>query len=176
MRDTATRGFTLIEILVVVSIAGIMAAMVVISGTGSDGSRQIERESRRLAMLLELARDETLLRGEQWGLDVTADDYGFLRFDDDSRTWQEVSDAPFQRRPFPQGVRVRVDLDRRHVLTLRADPLSPAMRSLIMPEVLIYTTGELSNFVLDISDDQERSRWRVASDGLQSVTVARADH
>ncbi len=163
------RGFTLIEILVVLVIISVLTGLVVVGIAGSDGSRAVEQESRRLALLIEMARDACQVRGEQWGLDVGTESYGFLRFDVEDRTWQSVQEAPFAKRQLPENVRVHVDLDRPRVLTLRRDPLNPALRNAVLPEVLIHASGEVSNFILEVTDTNERFVWRVFSDGLQAV-------
>jgi general secretion pathway protein H len=57
----ASRGFTLLELLVVIVLAGILLSMVTISVT-SDERQQLAREAQRVGQLFALAADEARIR------------------------------------------------------------------------------------------------------------------
>jgi general secretion pathway protein H len=56
------RGFTLIEILAVIAIIGIAVALAQVSFARS-AAQALEDEARRLALMLEFARDEAMTQG-----------------------------------------------------------------------------------------------------------------
>ncbi|MEZ5659296.1 MAG: GspH/FimT family pseudopilin [Burkholderiaceae bacterium] len=72
-RRRAHAGFTLLEILVAISIVMIVVAVVGLSVRGADRGLQVDAE--RLALLLSLAREEAQVRGAPIRFD--ADDLGY---------------------------------------------------------------------------------------------------
>jgi general secretion pathway protein H len=71
------RGFTLLELLVVIVLAGILLALVTVNTT-PDPRQQLEREARRIGQLVGVAADEARIRGERvyWEADLRG--YRFL--------------------------------------------------------------------------------------------------
>jgi general secretion pathway protein H len=96
------RGFTLLELLVVMVIAGIMLGMVSFNAMPSE--RQVlQHDAQRIALLLQLARDEAIVRNRPIAFEAEADSYRFLIFDDN--TWQTLKqddllrEREFKRHP-----------------------------------------------------------------------------
>jgi general secretion pathway protein H len=81
------RGFTLIELMVVLVIIGICTAGI---GLGSllDPARQLRQESERLAQRLQVARDEARIDGRPIRWQASAEGYRFSRRD--SEGWVEL--------------------------------------------------------------------------------------
>ena len=91
------RGFTLLELLVVMVIAGIMLG--VVSFNALPNSRQrLETDAKRLALLFQLARDEALLRNLPVAFDVDQYGYHFLARED--RVWSPLKDDMLRERSF----------------------------------------------------------------------------
>lgn len=57
------RGFTLVEILVVIAIVGTMLALIRVN-LNSDPRRILNNETERITLLIEAARDEAITRGQ----------------------------------------------------------------------------------------------------------------
>jgi general secretion pathway protein H len=99
------RGFTLLEVLVVIAIVGILTSAVTLS-MRPDSHRQLQDESYRLARVLEqgvsAAED-----GDALALDWRADGYAFRRRDARGQ-WQAVGDAFFAARQWPDGIQASV--------------------------------------------------------------------
>lgn len=71
------RGFTLLELLVVMVIAGIILGMVSFKAMPDD--RQVlQQDAQRIALLLQLARDEAIVRNRPVAFEAEADRYRFL--------------------------------------------------------------------------------------------------
>lgn len=91
------RGFTLLELLVVMVIAGIMLG--VVSFNALPNSRQrLESDAKRLALLFQLARDEAILRNLPIAFDVDQFGYHFLVRED--RVWSPLKDDMLRERSF----------------------------------------------------------------------------
>jgi general secretion pathway protein H len=84
------RGFTLVEVLVVVVVIGI-ASGIVIANLGGDDLRRTEREARRLAGALEHAAALAQWKSETLGVSADGGTYRFWRRGADAR-WVAVGD------------------------------------------------------------------------------------
>jgi len=93
------RGFTLIELLVVLVILGILLGVVSVNMAPS--RRQgMQQEAQRIAMLLQLARDEAIVRNRPVAFEADADAYRFL-VRNEQRRWEPVTqDDLLRERPF----------------------------------------------------------------------------
>jgi general secretion pathway protein H len=87
-------GFTLVELLVVIVIAGILLGTVAINAMPSQ-HQTLQREAQRIALLLQLARDEAIVRNRPLALEVEADRYRFLVRDDSQ--WRVITDDDLLR-------------------------------------------------------------------------------
>jgi len=96
------RGFTLIELLVVMVILGITLGLV--SLNAMPGRKQaMQQDAQRIALLLQLARDEAIVRNRQIAFEAGSDSYRFL-VRNDNRAWdQVVGDDLLREREFKSG-------------------------------------------------------------------------
>ena len=84
---TRMRGFTLLELLIVLVIVGITLGMISFKGLPDD--RQILlSDAQRIALLLQLARDEAIVRNRPLAFEAEAGGYRFLIRDEG--TWQVI--------------------------------------------------------------------------------------
>ena len=97
------RGFTLVEMLVVVVIIGMMAvgALLALGVVGRD--RTLETETRRIEALLDHAREMAELQTRDYGLRVTRGGYDFVVFEPRSGQWTLVIDDALRPRRLPAG-------------------------------------------------------------------------
>ncbi|MGV7208193.1 type II secretion system minor pseudopilin GspH [Oxalobacteraceae bacterium A2-2] len=144
--ERGARGFTLIEVLVVMVIFGITLGLVSLNAM-PDQRQSLQQEAQRIALLLQLARDEAIVRNRLVAFEAGADSYRFLVRND--RRWQVMvqddllRERQFQRGPLtlmlePQpeipGPTVRIvfgrePVDKPFVLTLAGDGGSVAIRA-----------------------------------------------
>ncbi|NNE59478.1 MAG: type II secretion system minor pseudopilin GspH, partial [Woeseia sp.] len=97
MLSRTQRGFTLIEVMVVVVIVGVISAVVLLSTGLLEDDREMQEESRRMTTLLELAADEALLQGRDFGLEITQSGYRFVEYDPYLEQWFEITDDAILR-------------------------------------------------------------------------------
>ncbi len=105
MDAVSQRGFTLIELLVVLVIIGIMLGLAGVR-LAPDDEHTLATEMRRLAVLLEQARDEAVTTGEPIAFSVERARYRFWRRDD-ANEWVPYGGADALRdRDATAGVRL----------------------------------------------------------------------
>lgn len=157
MRQQAQRGFTLLEIVVVVAIIALLATVLVIKLPNmGGGGRQLDEEMRRFTTLIELAGEEAVLQGRDLGVYIDRSRYSFHAFDPDSQTWQPLPEE-LRERELPEGITFDLVLEGRPV-TLGFDgeegedeeQPQPGGR---VPQVLILSSGELTPFTLTIESE-----------------------
>jgi general secretion pathway protein H len=130
----AVRGFTLLELLVVLVILGVAAGVVSLSVAPSE-ERLVEREAQRLATLFRLAQDEARVRGRPVSWEADAQGYRFLM----GGQKLQAADDPLRPRAWPFPVQ--------HVV---APPLAFGPEPLLPPtEIRIVTPGRELVLALD---------------------------
>ena len=151
----ASRGFSLIEILVVIVIIGIVMSIAILSITLAGGDSQLRDEAQRIVSLVEVARDESLLQGREFGLEFMQDGYRFVEFDPLVRQWTEIiGDDTLRLREVPEELELELYIEDRRVI-LKDDPARMSSENedrpgieRYAPHVLIYSSGDLSPFEL----------------------------
>ncbi|HWM29963.1 MAG TPA: type II secretion system minor pseudopilin GspH [Woeseiaceae bacterium] len=109
-------GFTLIELLVVVVIIGIVSAMVLLSFGILGDDRALQQQARRMSSLVELATDEAMMQGRDFGLEFTKFGYRFVEHDPLTNQWHAVVDDELLRpRQLEEGMEFELLLEDRPV-------------------------------------------------------------
>jgi general secretion pathway protein H len=187
------RGFTLIEILVVVIIIGIIASMAVLSVNVLGRDTQVEDEGRRFWAVLRQTREEAELQGMNIGAYFAAEQYEFLRLDPLTNRWISITDDRlYATRSLPEGLRYRLWLDGREVvmkpqLPARGDEeedrdesedeeeadLPEALRTIDRseppppqqnpPQLVVLSNGDIMPFELHIERERRPALWRIVA-------------
>ncbi|MCL1124014.1 type II secretion system minor pseudopilin GspH [Shewanella surugensis] len=76
------KGFTLMEVLLVVLLMGLAAAAVTLSMSGAGKARALERTAQQFMQSVELVLDETVMSGDFVGIVVEKDHYKFVFYDE----------------------------------------------------------------------------------------------
>ena len=153
-------GFSLIEILVVIVIIGIVSSIALMSLGVLGDDRELRTEARRMQTLLEIAQDEAVLQGREFGLEIMLDSFRFVEFDPYADQWRAiVGDATMRLRQLPEDVEFDLLLDDRHV-ELEVDPAEFGTdddqtdrdpREVYTPHLFIFSSGDMSPFELHIT-------------------------
>lgn len=157
------RGFTLIEILVVIIVVGLLAALAVVNLGGSGQSREMEKEIRELYLLMQTASEQAILNNEEIGLRVLEDGYQFVVFDEQSREWTEQVQRLFRPRSLPEWL-VVTPLIEDGLPTLAGE------EDKLEPDMVFFSSGEVTPFELEFTAGSDRDRMhRLTSDGVNGI-------
>lgn len=97
------RGFTLIEIMVVMVIVGITLALVSVN-FNQDDSKVLNEEANRLAALLEHAQSEAMITGKPVAWSAQLGKYQFWQRGKDGKWDEPSSDEILRERTFPIAI------------------------------------------------------------------------
>jgi general secretion pathway protein H len=144
-------GFTLIEVMVVLVIIGVLVSFAVLSlGDGGKRDRLLE-EGKRLAALIELASDQAVLEGREWGVHVAADGYLFMFLKDGK--WQEATgDNLFRARQLEDGFSLELRMEDVAVtLTPPGEEADEKEKAPLAPQVFLMSSAERTPFEVVIT-------------------------
>jgi len=169
MAARAARGFTLLELMIVVFVIGLVTAGVVISFSGERRDEQLEREAERLDALFDYVREQAELQTRDYGFRISSRGYSFVVFDVLANLWRPAEeDDALRERPFPDGIETEVVVEgRRVVLEAKKKDIED-----FMPHVMIFSNGDVSSFEVILRLDQcKEERARIYSDESGNINL-----
>ncbi len=151
------QGFTLIEIMVVITIASIMIGAAVLAFPDSSNDR-LKEQGGRFSALISLAQDEAILQSQDLAVAVHDSGYSFYRRD--GAKWVAYSDKPFVARVVDGGIQAEVVLEG---VSIKLLPPNKAK-----PQIVIYSNGEMTPFSYNLIN-QEKSKYTIQFDGAGNL-------
>ena len=136
------KGFTLLELIVVVALAGIMVAGVLLNSSLIDPHKKFETLTSNIAKLMHHAHQQGQLNNENYALSLTKTGYVFLIFQGDS--WAPIKEKPLLANKIPKQYKQALSIDNKLV--------SPLTESVFNPHILLLSSGEMSPFEWVLSD------------------------
>ena len=107
-------GYSLIELLVVIVIAGVLTTLAVLRFSGDNEAERAKDSLDRLAASIELLCDQALLSGQVHGLRLSNEGYDFWTLIDNR--WQAVpNDQTPRARTRPEDLPVEVEIEQRRL-------------------------------------------------------------
>lgn len=175
MRTFASRtskrstGFSLLEILVVITIMGVLTGVVVLGFTGNDLRQQQEGVAEQLSQRLSIVRQRSLQRNKTWGLVVDLTEYSFAEYDPVNQVWIPQTERPFEPQTITGEIELAVQVEGD---TLVAGDTSEEERQ---PEVLFFASGEITPFTLTLETPDREVAWSIHSDGLSAIEMTQGE-
>ncbi|MBF0424395.1 MAG: type II secretion system minor pseudopilin GspH [Magnetococcales bacterium] len=161
------RGFTLLELMVVLAIIAVMTSLVLMVRGAPNANKRVEEEGKKLRVLISALSDEAVLTGRDMGMQFFLGGYAFLALEDDGK-WRYMSESPFGKRHFPARFRVRVTLEDRLVELPNEADREPK------PQLVFGTTGETVPFKIDI-EGVNGYRMVLSGNGRGGMQLQRPD-
>jgi general secretion pathway protein H len=153
------RGFTLLELMVVVVLIGIILTFVVRS-VGDGGRRdRLQREVQRITALVELVGEEAVLKSSVIGMRFEEQGYLFMRYGDGA--WEEVEGDELLK-PHQIGGAMEMELlvEGYSVdLAREAQPIGGGEEVELKPQVVFLPGGERTPFELALRYQDDESGY-----------------
>ena len=175
------RGFTLIEVLVVIVIVATIVSMALLSLGVAGEDEELDTERRRLAALIETVQDEAMFQGREFGIEFTTSAYRFVEFDALTRQWAEVPfDDLYRLRSLPEGLefelyiddkRIELNNDPKKIDDPDDQPLSAGVQ-VYVPHLFVFASGEITAFELRLWRPQTDVELVLVGDILGEVRYA----
>jgi general secretion pathway protein H len=171
------RGFTLIEILVVVVIMAIVISLALLSISVTGRDTQIDEESQRIAGLLDMLHERAVIEGHDFGLRLEPSAYEFLAYDTRRGQWTPFDqEREFRHRNLPPGLAFQLELDSRQVVLQPIDPnLSSNTTTPPPPQLAIAASGDSTPFRITLVRDETKARALVMGDATGKLTRRGSD-
>jgi len=176
MAYTRSRGFTLVEILVVVVVIAIVVSLAVLSIGVTGRDSQLDEESRRIEGLVGLLHERALLEGRDFGLRLEPTAYEFVVYDPLRDRWQTIeNETEYRHRELPKGLSFQLELDSHVVVIKPIDRSLTGDSSVPGPQVAIAASGEGTPFRLTLLRQGTAAKASVKGDALGKVSRVSSD-
>lgn len=207
MRKPAHRGFTLIEVMLVMVLMGLLASFVVVNFVLEPREKVLQRETERLQQLVQTVSETAVMKQMDFGL--LLDDKGYEFLWHDGTRWQRVAEPRFmQFHAWPEQLTIELQLgglpfaedsimgqeefreqqqewleqlmDQEEEQDDKAGKSSGKTSSdkkekPLLPQVYILSSGDLSPFLLLLSDDTDDPVWYQSLQGEYSIPLTRTE-
>jgi len=171
-----SRGFTLIEILVVLFLVSVMTGLVVVTLPGFVRSDSLEQEAARLKLVLEMAVEESQIQSSELAIQPDRNGYSFYIYDELAQQWYEMNSPPLIAHDIPDDVSLSFSIESKpFTLSLDsdigldddddADESSKGKKK--PPPILFLSSGETTVFTLTRTSTGGGSRT-LETDGFGS--------
>lgn len=170
-------GFTLIEIMVVVVVAAIMAAFLGVR-IDRDDDRIARLEAKRFITVLNEVRDEALMTGRVYALQFKQFDRSYAFYSNPSDWQLVVGDRLLRERALPEGIEMEFDIeeienDEKQEELISGDSEEPESNKIasLSDYILISPVDELTPFSLTLSG--EDYRYQISLNDEQKLETKR---
>ena len=144
------KGFTLLELMVVLVLIGIVLTFAVTALRSPGDHEQLKQEALRVRALVGLASDEAVMQVRTYGVILHDDGYQFAVHGGDG--WRTVRDRPLQARELPPTM--RISTPGRSTVDQPADS-DPT------PQILLFADGSFTPFELELVNSASGAEQRL---------------
>lgn len=135
------RGFTLLELLVVIVIISILFTYATLTIRGSSPEDLIQEEATRLNRLVQLALEEAVLRNTEYGIEFNPHGYRFLYYEEEK--WHPMDDDKLLReRELPRDMEIELSIEQIDVIIDADNEIADKKK--LEPQVFLLSSEEIS--------------------------------
>jgi len=188
------KGFTLIEVMVVMAIIGIFALAITFTASGSGGKTPHDT-AQTLAHKLQYAREFALVRQATMGLNLSNDSYQFVSWQEDlgeNGRWQRIDERGLRRTELPFNHSVTLESAQLDLIE-QEEQLNGGLfadssdndrdndnnddNAEPIPQLIIFPSGQLPRFRLNVRDRDGLERtWFIQSNDGFALRVTDTDN
>lgn len=160
-RAAANRGFTILEILVVVAVISIIASTILLNTNFHRPQTELKNHAKSIGKTLQLLMQEAILEDRNYALSILPEAYLVLEFNGEE--FLPSSDRFFVALQKKHGYSDELMIDRNLITIRKTDKPEP--------HILILASGEMTVFEWNILDRENRLKVRLSSSMLGSITI-----
>ena len=174
------RGFSLIELLVVIAIVGTVVSIALLSLGLLEDDRELQTEARRVVALIEVAEDEAIMQGRDFGIEFMLNGYRFVEFDPFEQRWGElIGDDTLRLRQLPESAEFDLFLEDKRV-GLASDPQafddpdddrSVGLTENYAPHLFLFSSGDPMPFELHLMRPLNDQAVIIRRDQLGNIEI-----
>lgn len=177
-RSIIQAGFTLLEILIALAIASIMLSVAVIAFSDNDAAK-LKNKAHQLYGLMQIAQEESILRGVEIGIRVKQDGYSFLIYD--GTRWNPLQEHTLLRDvELEEPIEMYVNVEGQEALLANSeaddesveeqDGDQDANKEIKPPQIFILSSGEMNEFTVTIGLDRDEPKfYRITGNYLGEI-------
>jgi general secretion pathway protein H len=184
------RGFTLLEIMLVIVLMALASAGVLMALPNADDSQELEKYARRFAAVTQFVQEQAIITANEYGIQADEKGYRFITLSDNR--WQLAKGRLIAEQLFEAPFSLHVELDaleEKEEDTLGFTGLSfkqsdglfeenfieedKKSNDLGVPQIFLMASGEATPFTVAFVSDDSDIAWWVYGDELGQLVVER---
>ena len=162
------KGFTLLELLVVIVLLGIVLSFTMLSINLSSLETELEEEANKLHALINLVKEEAIIQAQEIALEVDKQGYLFLGLEGDK--WQPLQNKVFRKREIHQGFKISLELESAQSLFKKDEDEDDDEEEPV--RVFFLSSGEITPFNIKLAlEENEQVYYQLHGDFSGNVTI-----
>lgn len=158
---SSTRGFTILEILVVVAVISIIASTILLNTNLSRPDNELKKHASTAGKTLQLLMQEAIMGDHNYALSLMPGGYQVLEYD--GNDWSLSKDPFFLSLQSEHEYYDELVIDQSIVKIEKTEKPQP--------HILILASGEMSVFEWNIEDRENNLRVRINSSMLGNIVI-----
>ncbi len=117
------KGFTLLELLVVIVLLGIVSSFAVLSLNITGLDSELNEEARKLHALINLAKEEAIIHAQEIAFVVNKENYIFMYWGSEGKgkkrkyLWKPKKNKIFRERTVHEGLKIRLETEQKFIFS-----------------------------------------------------------